>query len=84
MKAALPIPYIIAIMIGIVVIAVLVYWLISSSGSGGAVISSGECKARMLSYCLEKQAGLGQWTDKDKQVCGFEESKIECAKLVKQ
>ena len=84
MKGDIPVTYIVAIMIGIVVIAVLVYWLISSSGSGGAVISSGECKARMLSYCLENQVGLGQWTDKDKQVCGFEESKIECQKLVKQ
>lgn len=50
-KAAIPVPYIIALIIGVIVVAVLAYWFISSGGKGAAIGKEAECLARKTEYC---------------------------------
>lgn len=50
-KAAMPVPYIIALIIGVVVVAVLAYWFVSSGGKGAAIGTEAECNARKVEFC---------------------------------
>lgn len=50
-KAAMPVPYIIALIIGVIVVAVLGYWFISSGGKGSNIGTEAECTARKAEYC---------------------------------
>lgn len=61
-KGALPIPYIIALIIGVIVVAVLAYWFISSSGKGSNVGKEAECRGRILQWCV------GGKTASDKEI----------------
>lgn len=54
MKAAMPIPYIIALIIGVIVVAVLAYWFISSGGKGTSIGKEAECTARKAEYCASQ------------------------------
>lgn len=51
MKAAMPVPYIIALIIGVIVVALLAYWFISSGGKGIAIGPDAECNARKIEFC---------------------------------
>lgn len=51
-KAMMPVPYIIALIIGVIVVSVLAYWFISSSGKGSCVGKEAECRARVLEWCV--------------------------------
>lgn len=53
-KATMPIPYVIALMIGVVVVVILAYWFITSSTKGSTVGGEAECTARKLEYCALK------------------------------
>ena len=53
-KAAMPVPYIIALIIGVVVVAVLAYWFISSGGKGVTIGKEAECTARKAEYCASQ------------------------------
>lgn len=82
-KGALPIPYIIALIIGVIVVAVLAYWFISSSGKGTGIGTEAECRGRVLEWCITKSSadqtkanevcssikGFGTTTDWDKFCC---------------
>lgn len=52
-RGAIPIPYIIALIFGIIALAVLGYWLYTQSGkiigTGGSI----ECQAKQESYCQQ-------------------------------
>ncbi len=78
----MPVPYIIALIIGVVVVAVLAYWFISSGGKGANVGKEAECRARMLEWCVSQTSdvetkasqvciNLDTWTDltKRKEFC---------------
>lgn len=53
-KAAMPVPYIIALIIGVIVVAVLAYWFVSSGGKGTKIGIEAECTARKLEFCATK------------------------------
>ncbi len=50
-KGAMPIPYIVALVLGITVLAVAAYWLFFSSGQFGNVILEQGCIAKKMAYC---------------------------------
>lgn len=50
-KGALPVPYIVAIIIAIIVIAVLIYWFFVLSGKGTGTASEQFCRAKEFTYC---------------------------------
>ena len=52
-KGAVPIPYLIAIILGVVVIALLGYWFFVTGGSLSASITKGECDNKLMIYCIE-------------------------------
>lgn len=65
-KAAMPVPYIIALILGVVVVAVLAYWFVSSGSKGGGVGKEAECRARMLEWCTLKTPDI---TTKINEAC---------------
>ena len=56
---AVAIPYIIAILLGVAVIGLIGYWLISQGGKAVSTGTSAECQAKQFSYCV-------QWQNNDK------------------
>lgn len=66
-KAAMPVPYIIALIIGVIVVAVLAYWFISSGGKGASVGKEAECTARKVEYCATQTSEV--W-NKMANICG--------------
>ena len=78
MRKAVAIPYIIALIIGVIVVAVLAYWFIFSSGKGSGIGKEAECTARKTEFCatqiLEKREKVKEcdstWSD-DTKVCSF-------------
>jgi hypothetical protein len=50
-KGALPVPYIVAIIIAIIVIAVLVYWFFVLSGKGTGTATEQFCRTKEFTYC---------------------------------
>ncbi len=51
MKKGIAIPYIIALIIGIVVVGVIGYWFFGLAGKGSGVGTTVGCDAKTLSYC---------------------------------
>ena len=57
-KGAVPIPYIIALLLGIAVVAIIGYWFFVLSGQTGGELTFADCKTRATTYCAEwSQAG---------------------------
>ncbi len=52
-KGAIPIPYIIAIILGVIVLSLVAYWLFFSTNEFGGTISESTCKAKKMAYCNE-------------------------------
>lgn len=50
---AVPVPYIIALVLAIIVIALIAYWLFFSGGEFGRIIAEKGCEAKKLAYCNE-------------------------------
>lgn len=73
MKKAVAIPYIIALIIGVIVVAVLAYWFISSGGKGIDIGKEAECTARKTEYCASQTADV--W-NKMVEKCGDNKFKI--------
>lgn len=55
-KGSVPVPYIIALLLGIAVIAILAYWFFFSGGKFGGAVSEAACRAKLLKYCTEWKA----------------------------
>ena len=71
-------PYIIALILGIAVIAVLVYWFFTVSSRGTITATSVECDTAKFVYCNELVRG-GKPDDTDvKNKCGNTPTKTEC------
>ncbi len=67
MKKGVAIPYIIALIIGVIVVAIIGYWLISSGGTGNCVTKEGECNARIFAWCTSPDESKETTM---KEVCG--------------
>ena len=50
-KGALPVPYIVALIIAIIVIAVLIYWFFVLSGQGGSEATFRLCQGKLFTFC---------------------------------
>ena len=50
---AVPVPYIIALVLAIIVIGLIAYWLFFSGGEFGGIITEKGCEAKKLAYCSE-------------------------------
>jgi len=57
-KGEIPIGYIIALVLGIAVVAILGYWFFIVQGSGGAQITVSQCQRLAYQYCQTWQANL--------------------------
>lgn len=51
-KGSIPIPYIIAIIFGIVVIAILAYWFFTTTGGVGGATQEVECETALFEFCM--------------------------------
>ena len=59
MNKAVAIPYIIALVIGIIVLAFIAYWVYKSISS--PILSLEECKSRLINWCTQCEAA--GWPD---------------------
>jgi len=53
MKGAIPLPYIIAIIFGIIIIAIIGYWFFTTSGGVGGSSQQAACQSAALQFCLD-------------------------------
>jgi len=82
-KGTLPVPHIIAIVLGIIVLALLGYWFFTTGGTFSGTASEAECRGKFLQYCIswsavnfkgdERPGGEFFTTKKD---CGPHKSKL--------
>jgi hypothetical protein len=56
-KGEVPIPYIIALVLAIVVIGLVVYWLYFSGGDFYRTITEYSCRSKMSAYCSQWKLG---------------------------
>lgn len=54
MKGALPVPYIVSLIIAAIVIGVLVYWFVKTVALGGGEASEEMCRANLMQACIGK------------------------------
>lgn len=54
MKGAMPVPYIVALIIAAIVIGLLGYWLIVTLGVGGSEAAEKMCQAKLAGACVLK------------------------------
>ena len=59
MNKAVAIPYVIALILGLIAIVILAYWFISQSGKTTNVGTGAECQAKLFSYCVQWQVKDG-------------------------
>jgi len=64
-KGSVPIPYIIALILGVVIIALLGYWLFFIGGQFGGVVSEKACEGKKMAYCSEYKTTGSVSGDKD-------------------
>lgn len=61
-KGQMPVPYIIAIVIGIIVIGILLYMFVTKTGVFSGFVLESECKAKLKTYCIKwADAGWGPY-----------------------
>lgn len=53
MKKAIAIPYVVAIILGIIIVGVIGYWLFLLYGGGVGTASEAVCRSKLLTYCSE-------------------------------
>ena len=51
MKKAVAVPYLVAIIIGIIVLGVIAYWFLRTNLRGSEATGESFCKAKLLQYC---------------------------------
>ncbi len=71
-KGAVPVPYIIALLLGIAVVAILGYWFFVLGGQLGGEVSQQSCTSKASIYCTTWQAnGYATTEDDDPNVGGL-------------
>ena len=97
-KGALPVPHIIAILLGIIVVALLGYWFYTTGGSFSGAASETACRGKLLQYCTfwsgngykDKPIGFTEGFYVVNKDCEAHKSKIgedtkdTCQKLLRQ
>lgn len=84
MKKAVAIPYVIALIMGVIAIGILAYWLINQSGKATSTGTSAECQAKLFSFCNQWLVRGGEKDDKpapgsfDWGNCPAKESANDC------
>jgi hypothetical protein len=79
-KGAVPVPYIIALLLGIAVVAVLGYWFFILGGQVGGEITLSKCEAYANNYCNSwKLVGYGQTEDEEPTIDWFVNRYPNCA-----
>lgn len=53
LRKGVAVPYIIAIVLGVVVIGLIGYWLFISGGNFGTTSTKAQCNQKLLTYCSE-------------------------------
>lgn len=53
---AVAVPYVIALILGIIVVAVIGYWFFVVAGGGGGQLSQTQCEARFIAFCTQYSA----------------------------
>lgn len=56
MTKAVAVPYVIALILGIIVVAVIGYWFFVVAGGGGGQLSLTQCQARFIAFCTQYSA----------------------------
>ncbi len=86
MKGAVPIPYIIALVLGIAIIAIIGYWFFIVSGESGGEISLAGCKTKATTYCaMWSQTGYASDNDEPNfSLRWFSEQYPECTPYLGQ
>jgi len=81
-KAEIPVSYIIALILGIAVVAILGYWFFVVSGSATGTASGVECSTAKFVYCNDLLGGGEPDSAEVKQKCGSVPTTSECQSLV--
>lgn len=78
MRKAVAIPYVIALVLGIIVVVALAYWFISSGSKGSNIGKDAECVARKTEFCTT-QSALS--LERASKVCteGFDDLAGQCS-----
>ena len=63
MTKAVAIPYVIALVLGVVIIGLLAYWFITQSGETTETGSKIECDSKIASYCIQYKTLRREPTD---------------------
>lgn len=86
MKGAVPIPYIIALLLGIAIIAIIGYWFFVLSGQWGLETNLAQCKTKATTYCaIWSQTGYASDNDEPNFSLGwFSEQYPECTSYLSQ
>jgi hypothetical protein len=81
-KGAMPVPYIIALILGVIVVALLAYWFVTTGGRGFDVGKGAECTARVADWCVTQNS---QSCSKAREVCGssFPNNLVELVEFCK-
>jgi len=69
-KGAVPIPYIIALLLGIAVVAILGYWFFALGGQWGGEVTLQRCRTMAHTYCSSWKA-VGYRADGDDPSIGW-------------
>ena len=82
MKKAVAIPYVIALILGVIVIGILAYWLINQSSKSSTGGFQAECQAKLFSFCNQWLIKGGKPTDKPQgfgwDKCSAKETPTDC------
>ncbi len=74
-KGAIPIPYIVALVLAVILLSILAYWVFSSSGEFNKNMSEQSCRAKKLAYCSAWKLNL--WDD-EKKPNGVDDFSASC------
>lgn len=82
MRKAVAIPYVIALILGLIAIGILAYWFINQSSKTTSTGSNVECQAKIFSFCNQWLLNGGKGTNKpttfDWGKCTKKESSNAC------
>ena len=76
----MPVPYIIALILGVIVVAVLAYWFISSGGKGSNIGTEAECNARKVEFCATQTGDV--WDTVIKKCGNFDNCYNYCTSII--
>ncbi len=82
MRKAVAVPYVIALILGVAVIALIGIWVVMSGGKLGKQSLETQCQAKALEICI-KQDGTGSATLPPELKCPATGIETNCVNLIK-